>query len=408
MHDAARVAAALILALTLLLLAATATELHGRKYRWMAVLLFIGSVGLWDRAHQLSPELGLVLGIAAAQYGFALALRRPVRRRRDARAWAPASRSSRADLPGPSGSPLTAVALPLAFPAWRTRSLRVGRRRRARGRARRWRAWPLALFLRAPCASAAWWATQSLGDFLAAADPRRPGIATFLLKNLPWFAWPALPLVLWTLFTRGRGFNGGLATPGVQLPGMLALVIGVAIAAMSDPRLIVLMPLLLPLSPARRARDRHAEARLLGRARLVRHPHLRPSLAAPLVAVVRRLRAAACRRPSRGSSATPSPGTGPPFHWAAFALSVFLTALWLALVRPARRSNRRARPQLGGGDDVAVGALLDDLAALPRFAAQLPRRSPSRCARRCRAKAASRAATWATRSGRCSTISRTS
>ena len=42
------------------------------------------------------------------------------------------------------------------------------------------------------------------------------GDATFLFKNLPWFAWPALPLVLWTLFTRGRGFNGGLATPGVH------------------------------------------------------------------------------------------------------------------------------------------------------------------------------------------------
>jgi 4-amino-4-deoxy-L-arabinose transferase-like glycosyltransferase len=78
LHDAARVAVALVLALTLLLLAATATELHGRKYRWMTVLLFLGSVGLFERAHQISPELGLVLGIAAAQYGFALALRRPV------------------------------------------------------------------------------------------------------------------------------------------------------------------------------------------------------------------------------------------------------------------------------------------------------------------------------------------
>jgi len=78
LHDAARVASALILALTLLLLAATATELAGSKYRWTTVLLFLGSVGLWERAHQLSPELGLMLGVAAALYGFALALRRPV------------------------------------------------------------------------------------------------------------------------------------------------------------------------------------------------------------------------------------------------------------------------------------------------------------------------------------------
>ena len=39
------------------------------------------------------------------------------------------------------------------------------------------------------------------------------GDPLFLAKNLPWFAWPALPLALWTLWTRGRGFNGGLASP---------------------------------------------------------------------------------------------------------------------------------------------------------------------------------------------------
>jgi 4-amino-4-deoxy-L-arabinose transferase-like glycosyltransferase len=35
-------------------------------------------------------------------------------------------------------------------------------------------------------------------------------------------------------------------------------------------------------------------------------------------------------------------GYVPPFQWLAFAVSVFLTLLWVALVRPARRSNRRA------------------------------------------------------------------
>ena len=77
-HDAARLAVGLLLALTLYMLAETGRELMGRNFRWMPVLLFVGSVGLWDRAHQLSPELGLVAGIAIAQYGFAVALRRPV------------------------------------------------------------------------------------------------------------------------------------------------------------------------------------------------------------------------------------------------------------------------------------------------------------------------------------------
>ena len=79
----------------------------------------------------------------------------------------------------------------------------------------------------------AWWASQSLREYLAPLAASR-GDPLFLLKNLPWFAWPALPLVLWTLWTRGRGFNGGLGTPAVQLPGVLALAIIVAIAAMGQ------------------------------------------------------------------------------------------------------------------------------------------------------------------------------
>jgi 4-amino-4-deoxy-L-arabinose transferase-like glycosyltransferase len=35
-------------------------------------------------------------------------------------------------------------------------------------------------------------------------------------------------------------------------------------------------------------------------------------------------------------------GYQPSFHWLAFGVSLLLTLLWLALVRPARRSNRRA------------------------------------------------------------------
>jgi len=339
LHDAARVAVALILTLTLLLLAATATELHGRKYRWMTVLLFLGSVGLFERAHQISPELGLVLGIAAAQYGFALALRRPVPGGAMVGLGAGIAFLS-TGLAGPVWIAVAAVALPLAFPAWSTRryasavsvalavALVVGC------------VWPLALYLRAPSHLAAWWATNTLGDFVAVADPAASGDATFLFKNLPWFAWPALPLVLWTLFTRGRGFNGGLATPGVQLPALLAIVIGVAVLAGSDPRLFVLMPLLLPLC-------------LLAVLEIDTLPRSFSGaldwfgiLTFGLLSLLLWWLWFDAR--ARGMSPSVArlfrdtePGFQPAFHWAAFSLSLFLTALWLALVRPARRSNRR-------------------------------------------------------------------
>src|SRR5450755_4447308 len=75
-HDAARIAIAVCLALTLWLLALTGRELYGRDFRWPPVLVFIGCIGLWDRAHQLSPDLGVLAAFALALYALALALRR--------------------------------------------------------------------------------------------------------------------------------------------------------------------------------------------------------------------------------------------------------------------------------------------------------------------------------------------
>ncbi len=339
LHDAARIAVALIVALTLVLLAATATELHGRKYRWMAVLLFIGSVGLWERAHQISPELGLVLGVAAAQYGFALGLRRPVPGGAMLGLGAGIAFLS-TGLAGPVWIGLTALVLPIAFPAWRTRQYAKMTAVATAIALVLCCAWPLALFLRAPSHLAAWWAAQSPGDFLAPLDPATTAEPTFLAKNLTWFAWPALPLVLWTLFTRGRGFNGGFGTAGVQLPSTLALVLVVAIIAMGSPRLMVLMPLLLPLSLLAVLEvdtlPRGFSGALdwfgiltFGLLSLLLWWLWFDSYAQGMSPAISRL------------FRDIEPGYRPVFHWAAFGLSLFLTMLWLALVRPARRSNRR-------------------------------------------------------------------
>src|SRR6185437_14888032 len=61
--DAARLVAGLVLAAMLGFSALASRELNGRAYRWLPVLILIGSIGLWDRAHVLSPELGCAAGI---------------------------------------------------------------------------------------------------------------------------------------------------------------------------------------------------------------------------------------------------------------------------------------------------------------------------------------------------------
>ena len=69
--NAARIAAGLFLGTLLLFCALAAGELAGRNSRWLPVLILIGSVGLWDRAHVLSGELGLTVGMTtgAAEAG---------------------------------------------------------------------------------------------------------------------------------------------------------------------------------------------------------------------------------------------------------------------------------------------------------------------------------------------------
>jgi 4-amino-4-deoxy-L-arabinose transferase-like glycosyltransferase len=75
--DAARLVAGLALAVLLGFSALASRELAGRALRWPPVLILIGTVGLWDRAHVVSPELAAAAALALALYALALALRRP-------------------------------------------------------------------------------------------------------------------------------------------------------------------------------------------------------------------------------------------------------------------------------------------------------------------------------------------
>ena len=249
LHDAARVAAALFVALTLLLLAATATELNGAKYRWVTVLLFIGSVGLWERAHQLSPELGLMLGIiAAAQYGLALAVRRPV------------AGGALLGLGAGIGFLLTGLAGPVWLAVVALVLPRLSRRG-ARAPTRRPRRSVLGIAIvllprlaaralrpRAGASPIAWWSQQSIGDLssrwpipLRSATPRSwprtfRGTPGPRCRSCSGHSTPAVAAS--TAASRRRGWSS---------PRTFAAVIAFAITAMADPRLLTLMPLLVPL-----------------------------------------------------------------------------------------------------------------------------------------------------------------
>ena len=338
--NAARLVAGLLLGLMLTFAALASRELAGRAFRWLPVLILIGTLGFWDRAHAVSGELGVTLGVAIALYGLALALRRPG----VGGVWlgiALAVAFGSRGLQGPAWIVLASLLLPFAGPAWRTRAYAATVGIAAVVALALSLPWIFALQARDPALLEMWWAGESWANYLgfvpgaSAADP------TYQLRNLPWFAWPALPLLIWTLWTRGRGFNGGLRDPAVVIPGVLSLVIFANLLVAPEPRVISALPLLVPF-----ALLATLEVDSLARgfsAFLDWFGILTFGLLA-LVVWAFWIDARVNGMSSRVAVLFQDTELGfqPTFHLGTILLAIFLTALWIILVRPARRSHRRA------------------------------------------------------------------
>ena len=408
-HDAARLAAGAAARLDAACCSrSTARELYGRSVpldAGAAVRRLGRLVG--SRAPAVAGDRVCCWASRSRLYGFALALRRPVAGGVVLGLGAAVAFLSRGFM-GPLWLALTALVLPLVLraPGARARyALTVGVALVVA--LPLCAAWPLALAQRAPGAP-----RRVVGR---AVDRR-----LFRAAGRDGAGRSALPRSRTCRGSRGprsrsccgrcgpaaAGSTAVCATPGVVLPGTLALVIIVCLAVDGRAARDLRDAAAAAAVPARRARGRHAAARLLRRARLVRHPDLRPAGGARLVAsgstrtshgMSPRDRAPLPRHRGRLPSAVPA---GSPI-----SLSAFLTVLWLVLVRPARRSNRRAVLNWAAGMTLVWGLYmtiwlpyLDSRRSYRPVAEALAHAAAG-------ATAASRAAISASRSARCSSIS---
>ena len=338
--DAARLVAGGALALTLLFSGLASVELAGPASRWLPVLILIGSVGLWDRGHVLSGELGVMVGVAMALYGHALALRRPVA----GGAWlgvGAATAFLSQGVAGPAWLAIGALVLVALGPQWRRREYATTLLVAVAVAAALASPWLVALRQRDPALFDAWLASEGLAQHIAYFGDAGRADPLYHARNLLWFAWPALPLIAWMLWTRGRGFNGGLAQPSVQVPGVLALVVYANLLLVPDPKLIQALPLLVPC-----ALLASLEIDSLKRgfsAALDWFGILTFGLLAILVwGLWIDARLNGMSAPVAALFRDTEIGFRPTFHLGSVLAAIFLTLLWIALVRPARRSNRRA------------------------------------------------------------------
>lgn len=353
-HNAARMIVGLALALILLATGAASRELSGRAFRWLPVLILVGSIGFWDRAHVLSPELFLTLGTAVGLYGFALALRRPLAGGLALGAGVAIAFLGRGFL-GPLWISLTALVLPLCGTEWRNRAYLATVCVALVTALALALPWPLLLHARDPALFAQWWAQESLDDYIAflgsgGAEP------IYYLRNLLWFAWPSLPLVLWLLWLRGRGFNGGMRDPGVVVPGVFSLVIFASLLVMPEARLANALPLLVPLALLAALEVDSLKRGFSGALDwfgILTFGLLAIVMWAFWIDAYLHGMPANVARLFRDTEV----GYHPSFHLGTMLAAVGLTVLWVMLVRPARRSNRRALLNWAAGVTLIWGLL---------------------------------------------------
>src|SRR5439155_11280706 len=153
---------------------------------------------------------------------------------------------------------------------------------------------------------------------------------------------------------RSRGYGGGLAAAGVGLPLAMIVVVLALISAAAEPRATLALPLLLPMSLLAAAEIDTLKRGYSGA--LDWFGILAFGLLGVLVwglwleSLLYGLPEAMAR-----IFKDTQPGYQPPWQLFPVLLSAVLTLLWLALVRPARRSNRRAMLNWAAGMTLVWG-----------------------------------------------------
>lgn len=332
--DAARLAAGLFMVATLALLSAASLELRGGLR--LAVLLFIGTLGLLPHAHEMTTDLAGLTGAALALYGLVLAGRRP---------WlggALAGMGIGIGFLGDGFLPMgvlvaTLALLPAVSAFWRTRQYAATVAIAIACAAPLVAIWPITL---------ACLGNDSLELWLAATPPSRwngpfgvQAIADifYFTRILPWYAWPAWPLAAWTIYRARHTLS---QRRDLMLPLVAFIAFYLVTSVFGEARVANGLLLLLPLA-------------LLGAAELDTLPRGAASaldwfgmmtFLSMGAAIWLGYIAAITGQPESiaVSVAREVPGFRYPFSFVAFALALLLTLIWVVVVARSLRTTRRA------------------------------------------------------------------
>ena len=242
-HDAARLASGLFTLLALEFILLAARELHGRDHAAAAPLVLAGSIGFLFHAHEAQPMLAALTAHTAAYWALTLMPRRPNFSTMIFGSAVALGFLANGLLPVLTILPVIGISLWLSDDRKRNSICIV-------------LALALALLL-----SAAWLlplqttSPQYLASFFQGevAALEKPvqliyNIARYL-NLLLWYAWPALPLAAWALWSKRRILDTKpLALPALSFLSVL-LILGLSVELRSSAALLLLPPLVLLAVP---------------------------------------------------------------------------------------------------------------------------------------------------------------
>lgn len=214
LHDGARLASGVFIALALLFSARAAQALYGEEHRWAAVLALLGSVGLLLRGHEMNAYTAQLAGVAIVLDGLA---RLPNNARGG---WIVAVGLSvmllATGLMEPLALALLAACLPLLIPAYRSEQAKRGLLLGLLSAAVLCLLWIILLWTRQePLLQ-----VLQLQRWLvwAQAYQFKP---MAVLGRLPWYLWPGWPLAGWALYQARRKWR----EPATLMPLLVLLVL---------------------------------------------------------------------------------------------------------------------------------------------------------------------------------------
>ena len=246
LHDGARLATGFFMSVTCIATGWSARQWWGRGYGRYAVLSLLGCLGLVLHSHMMLTDVPLLTGFAVATAGFVHTDENARRAGVLLGTGVGIGFMAKGVLAlGVFG--LTTVALPILFKQWRKASywqvLKL-----ALLFASPWLLiWPICLYMRSPTLFMDWFWLNNVGRFFgfSVAQLGAPHTEGFWITTLPWFAFPAMPLAMLTLWRQRKAI---FTSTAIQACGLIFLVMLMVLWSAASARDNYALPLLLPIA----------------------------------------------------------------------------------------------------------------------------------------------------------------